>query len=79
MNQILSQSEVDALLAAVTEGEVPAGGAGGGAGGTVSSSGFTGTGGSGEDRRWSVLTTNKVMVDEIMAAEAQRLAESSSS
>lgn len=29
---------------------------------------LAGTGGSGEDRRWSVLTTNKVMVDEIMAA-----------
>lgn len=33
MNQILSQSEVDALLAAVTEGDVPAGGAGSGSGG----------------------------------------------
>jgi len=33
MNQILSQSEVDALLAAVTEGDVPAGGAGGSSGG----------------------------------------------
>ncbi len=33
MNQILSQSEVDALLAAVTEGDVPAGGAGSGQGG----------------------------------------------
>ena len=32
MNQILSQSEVDALLAAVTEGDVPAGGSGGGTG-----------------------------------------------
>jgi flagellar motor switch protein FliM len=32
MNQILSQSEVDALLAAVTEGDVPSGGAGGGSG-----------------------------------------------
>jgi hypothetical protein len=29
---------------------------------------LAGTGASGEDRRWSVLTTNKVMVDEIMAA-----------
>lgn len=29
---------------------------------------LAGTGGSGEDRRWSVGTTNKVMVDEIMAA-----------
>lgn len=33
MNQILSQSEVDALLAAVTEGDVPAGGSGSGSGG----------------------------------------------
>ena len=33
MNQILSQSEVDALLAAVTDGDVPAGGAGGGGSG----------------------------------------------
>lgn len=33
MNQILSQSEVDALLAAVTEGDIPAGGSGGGSGG----------------------------------------------
>lgn len=29
---------------------------------------LAGTGSSGEDRRWSVLTTNKVMVDEIMTA-----------
>jgi hypothetical protein len=29
---------------------------------------LAGTGSSGEDRRWSVLTTNKVMVDEIMIA-----------
>lgn len=29
---------------------------------------LAGTGSSGEDRRWSVMTTNKVMVDEIMAA-----------
>lgn len=34
MNQILSQSEVDALLAAVSEGDVPAGGAGGSGGGS---------------------------------------------
>lgn len=37
MNQILSQSEVDALLAAVTEGDVPAGGTGGSGGGSGSS------------------------------------------
>ena len=29
---------------------------------------LAGTGGSGEDRRWSVVTTDKVMVDEIMVA-----------
>jgi REP element-mobilizing transposase RayT len=29
---------------------------------------LAGTGGSGEDRRWSVITTDKVMVDEIMVA-----------
>ena len=29
---------------------------------------LAGTGGSGEDRRWSVITTDKVMVDEIMTA-----------
>jgi phage/plasmid-associated DNA primase len=29
---------------------------------------LAGTGGSGEDRRWSVMTTDKVMVDEIMTA-----------
>lgn len=29
---------------------------------------LAGTGGSGEDRRWSVATTDKVMVDEIMSA-----------
>ena len=34
MNQILSQSEVDALLAAVTEGDVPAANNGGGGGGS---------------------------------------------
>ena len=34
MNQILSQSEVDALLAAVTEGDVPAANTGGGGGGS---------------------------------------------
>ena len=33
MNQILSQSEVDALLAAVSEGDVASGGAPGGSGG----------------------------------------------
>lgn len=33
MNQILSQSEVDALLAAVSEGDVPASGSGGNSGG----------------------------------------------
>jgi flagellar motor switch protein FliM len=34
MSQVLSQSEVDALLAAVSEGEIAEGGAAGGAGGT---------------------------------------------
>ena len=47
MNQVLSQSEVDALLAAVSEGELDSGdegggGGGGGGGGAKSSVGSAG-------------------------------------
>jgi flagellar motor switch protein FliM len=59
MNQVLSQSEVDALLAAVSEGEVgtpEAGGGGGGSGGGGSGSG-SGSGGSSRQAEDKVVVT----------------------